>query len=61
MQELRCDSRQPMNASACETEFDLVVVADAGKSEQLEHEFAQPCRVFREVNRAGMEMRSLRR
>ena len=52
-QELRCDSRQRMKASACETEFDLVVMADAWKSEQLEHEFAQPCRVMREVNISG--------
>src|SRR6185295_8537162 len=29
---------------------DLVVVTDAGKSEQLKHEFAQPCRVLGEVN-----------
>jgi len=36
-------------------------MADARKSEQLEHEFAQPCRVMREVNRAGVEMRSLGR
>ena len=36
-------------------------MADARKSEQLEHEVAQPCRVIREVNRAGMEMCSLGR
>ena len=40
---------------------DLVVVADTRKSEQLEHEFAQPCRVMREVNKTGVEMRSLGR
>ena len=39
--------RQRMKASACEIEFDLIVVADARKSEQLEHEFAQPSRVLR--------------
>ena len=35
--EHRCDSRQLMNARACEIEVNLIVVADAGKSEQLGH------------------------
>ena len=39
----------------------MVIVADARESEQLEHELAQPCSVMREVNGAGVEMRSLGR
>ena len=39
----------------------MIVVADAWKSEQFEHELAQPWRVMWEVNKAGVEMRSLGR
>jgi hypothetical protein len=38
---------------------DLIVVANARKSEQFGHELAQPKRILLKMNYAGMEGRSL--
>jgi hypothetical protein len=40
---------------------DLVVVANAGKAKQFDHELAQPWRVLPKMNQAGMELGGLRR
>ena len=54
--EHRLDPRQLMNARACEIEVNLIVVADAGKSEQFHHKLAEPGGVLGKMNQAGMEL-----